>query len=401
MQSPRISRLQSALSDSSEPPSVLVDRFWADATATGTPLVEPHDDDTVLVTFLWRGDARRSRAWWGVDVPLTRIDGTDLWYGSTLLSPAIRTIYCITHDGQESPPPDTTGTGLSHIDTANPRRLRFPADPADPADHEHWFSVLELPAAPAEPWTEPRPGVTPGRLTEVELPSAALGGLRPVVVYRPAGMPVAGLPVLVVFDGFVARHVLHIPTVLDNLIAAGRIPPIAAVFVSSFGDSRDDELSPTGPIHDFVADELMPWAQSQLGAGLDPRANVIAGASRGGLVSAYLGLCRPDLFGAVISQSGSFWWPSPDQGEPGWLIREVGRFPRSDVRFYLDVGILETLDSPGGGPNQLTVVRGMRDALVEHGYRVAYTEYAGSHDYLNWRRTFADGLLNLASVLAR
>ena len=397
MQSPRISRLLSALSTSAKPGRV-ADDFWAEVTERGTPLVEPCDDTAVLVTFLWRGEASGTRAWWGVDVPLARIPQTDLWYGTTVLPAALRTIYCLTHDGTEAAPPDGTGAGASHIDVGNPRTVHFPADPADPIDTEHWFSLLELPAAPEEPWTDPRPGVAPGELTGVDLHSAALGGVRPVTVYHPAATPIAGLPLLVVFDGFLAQHVLHIPTVLDNLVAAGRIPPLAALFVTSFCDSRDGEYSPTDPIHDFVAGELMPWAQTQLGAGLDPAGNLVAGASRGGLVSAYLGLRRPDLFGAVLSQSGSFWWPAPDEGDPEFLIREVARFPRSDVRFYLDVGVRETMSGPGGSPNQLTVVRRMREALTEHGHRVAYTEYVGSHDYVNWRRTFADGLQALSAA---
>jgi enterochelin esterase-like enzyme len=31
--------------------------------------------------------------------------------------------------------------------------------------------------------------------------------------------------------------------------------------------------------------------------------------------------------------------------------------------------------------------------LLERGYQVTYAEYSGAHDYINWRRTFADGLL--------
>ena len=39
------------------------------------------------------------------------------------------------------------------------------------------------------------------------------------------------------------------------------------------------------------------------------------------------------------------------------------------------------------------VLRGMRDALKGHGYDVTYAEFVGGHDYVNWRRTFADGLI--------
>ncbi|MGX6606811.1 alpha/beta hydrolase-fold protein [Micromonosporaceae bacterium Da 78-11] len=390
MQSPRITRLLT------DPSPQAVDDFWREVTAAGAPLVEPWDDDCVLVTFLWRGEARSTRAWWGVDVPLSRVPGTDLWHGTELLPADLRTVYCLAHDDTEELPAGPDGSGPSHLDTANPRRLLLPGDPQDRTDHDEWASVLELPRAPADPWTDPRPGVPAGQVTATGVPSAALGGVRPVAVYRPAGVVTTDLPVLVVFDGFPARTVLRIPTVLDNLIAAGRIPPLCALFVSNFRADRETELSPVPAIADFVVHELMPWARDTLGTSSAPGVNLISGASRGGLVAVHLGLRAPEVFGAVVAQSGSFWWPAPTEGRPEWLIREVARRPRADVRFALSVGRLETMPGPGGAPSQIAVNRRMRDALRSRGYQVDYAEYAGGHDCLNWRRTFADGLLAVA-----
>ena len=384
MQSPRISRLLAALT-----PAALTE-FWAGVSG---PLIEPFDDESVLVSFLWRGQSVSTRVWWGLDLPLGRAPGTDLWHVTAKLPAALRTIYCVAHDDAVRAPRDASGAGPTHIDLGNPNVLHFPADPIDPDDYHTYFSVLELPDAPPEPWSSPRAGVPAGALTEAVLPGAAWGSPRTVAVYRPAGTASEGLPVLVVFDGYLARKILRIPTVLDNLIAAGAIPPMVALFVSSREKSREQDLTPTRPIHRFVEHELMPWARATLGAGLDRRGNIIAGASLGGLAAAYVGLCAHELFGAVIAQSGSFWWPNPGDGEPQWLTRQVTKYPRVDLRFYLDVGVNETMTGPGGAPNQLTVVRGMRDALKGHGYDVTYAEFVGSHDYVNWRRTFADGLI--------
>jgi enterochelin esterase-like enzyme len=388
LQSPSITRLLAA------PTRTAVEDFWSSVVERGTPLIEPCDDGTRLVTFLWRGSAPVTRAWWGVDVPLSLVPGTDLWHGSEVMPAALLTTYCFAHEDAAHAPESLSGEGATHVDLANPHRLHFPADPADPGDFPGWVSVLRLPAAPESSWTEPRPGVAAGTLSEVVLPGAALGGPRPVVVYRPPGTPTEGLPALVVFDGFLARHVLRIPVVLDNLIAAGAVPPMVALFVSSFDASRERDLEPALPIQRFVVDELMPWARATLGTASG--GNLIAGVSRGGLAAAYVGLCAHELFGGVIAQSGSFWWPMPAQGEPGWLIRQVSRYPPVDVRFYLDVGVRETMPGPGGAPDQLTVVRRMRDELRGHGCRVTYAEYVGGHDYINWRRTFADGLTAVA-----
>lgn len=387
MLSPRITRLLSS------PSPRALDEFWA-GLAGGTPLVEPWDDESVLVTFLWRGRARATRTWWGVGVPLKPLPGSDLWAGSRVLPADLRTIYCLLHDDAERLPAGTGGGGDAHVDTYNPRLFPFPADPDDPDDFDQWASVLELPAAPAEPWTDPRPGVPAGSITPAVLP----GTDRRLAVYRPAGVPAEGLPVLVMFDGYAAREVLRVPTVLDNLIAAGRIPPLVAVFVSSFCATREEELTPGPALASFARDHLMPWIRRTLAAGTDPRANLVAGVSRGGLAAAYLGLCVPGLFGGVIAQSGSFWWPSPAEGAPQWLVREVAARPLADVRFYLDCGVREDMPGPGGAPAQIDVCRNMRDALRARGYPVEYAEYSGGHDYINWRRTFADGLVAVSGV---
>jgi enterochelin esterase family protein len=115
--------------------------------------------------------------------------------------------------------------------------------------------------------------------------------------------------------------------------------------------------------------------------------------SRGGLAAAYLGICRPDLFRSVIAQSGSFWWPSPDEGTPGRLIQDAARVARADVRFFLDVGLMETMDGPGGAPSQLAACREMRDVLRSRGCEVTYVEFPGGHDYVNWRHNFPEALI--------
>ncbi|MCY1143521.1 alpha/beta hydrolase-fold protein [Actinoplanes sp. Pm04-4] len=382
MQSPQIAALLEDLD--------ALDDFWSRVTASGTPLVEPWRDGSRLVTFLWRGEARSTKVWWGLDVPLERIAGTDLWYATRVLPADLRTVYCIAHDDEKALPTRDDGQGKSHIDAANPDRYFFPGEPGDPDDPDAWVSLLTLPDAPAEPWVEPRPGVPSGTIVDAPLSP-------PVAVYRPAGVPTEGLPVLVVFDGWISRTAQRIPTILDNLIAAGEIAPVVALFVSNYGATRDADLTPGSEHARFITHTLLPWARTELGAGADGRANVIAGCSRGGLAAAGIALSSPDSFGAVISQSGSFWWPSEN---PGGLARQVARQPLADVRFYLDVGILETKPLDGDGPTQIDVNRAMRDALRDKGYSVAYAEYSGGHDYVNWRRTFADGLIAVAGVHA-
>lgn len=376
----------------------MVEEFWSELSTAGTPLVERTEDDSALVTFVWRGEAPTTAVTWGVDVPLTRIPDTDLWYGSRRLPMDLRTVYYLTH-AADAVPKTPDGAGDAHPDPLNPQVFPFPADGSDPHDYSEWTSVLELPSAPVDSWSAPQPGVARGTILQTSIPAKALGGRRRVGVYRPAVAPGQPLALVVVFDGFLSRVVLRMPSTLDNLIAAARIPPTMALFVNSpSGKRRFRELRASPAISRFVVRELLPWARRRWPIHDDPRHRVIAGSSLGGLAAAYVGMVAPHAFGGVIAQSGSFWWPAPPASEPAQLIRAYADRPRLPLRFYLDVGTLEIVSPRGDGLDQLTVNRRFRDVLLDRGYPVTYHEYTGAHDYINWRRTFADALV---AVLGR
>jgi enterochelin esterase family protein len=362
--------------------------LWSRAQRTGSPIVSPRAaDGTVEVTFLWRGEAAATRVGWGVWLELDRVPGTDLWHGSIRLPAASRTLYYLAHEGADGLPRDDSGGGPAHLDPLNPRPFRFPADPDDPTDHDCWASLLDLPDAAEQTWSTPR--------REVPIEEHTLPGGRRVAVYRPPGDPPAGGPAtLVVFDGWLARAALRIQHTVDNLIAAGLIPPTLVLFVPGRDADREHDLTPaSAATAGFVTRELLPWARRELGAGADPARTVVAGQSLGGLMAAHVALRAPEVFGAVIAQSGSYWWPKPEQGEPGRLLRDYAERPRAELRFYLNVGDRETRSGADGAPHMLALNRQMRDVLLAKGYPVTYAEYHGAHDYVNWRDTFADGLL--------
>ena len=68
-----------------------------------------------------------------------------------------------------------------------------------------------------------------------------------------------------------------------------------------------------------------------------------------------------------------------------WLTHHAEELPRSDVRFYLDVGEME--DHPvlgGSGPNFRDANRRLRDVLQGKGYDVTYTEVPGGQHAPRW-----------------
>ena len=153
---------------------------------------------------------------------------------------------------------------------------------------------------------------------------------------------------------------------------------------------------PLARFADLIATDLAPWVEKEYHLSADPRRNVIAGLSAGGFAAAYVALRHPERFGNVLSQSGAFWWaPKVDQGEErGWLAREYIAAPRHELRFYLEAGLFEN-DIQGVGGQILEHNRHLRDVLRAKGYEVIYSEYPGGHDRMNWRGSFANGLVSL------
>jgi enterochelin esterase family protein len=107
-------------------------------------------------------------------------------------------------------------------------------------------------------------------------------------------------------------------------------------------------------------------------------------------------LRHPETFGLILSQSGAYWFEPThrDYAEPNWLARQFAERDKLPLRFYMDAGTNE-LDMTGRGGGILVTNRQLRDILQAKGYEVRYQEFAGDHDYINWRGTLADGLIVL------
>lgn len=344
----------------------------------------------VLVRLITLAD--RARADDDLTPYLLRPDGTGQWRTTLRLRSDFRSAYqfCVSRDRPlgRRPFPDEEewlellATGVA--DPANPHT--FGAVYGNPGPS----SVLELPAAPPQPWVRPRPQSPAGAVAEHSFTSAILGNTRRVWLYTPPGHREPGdLPVAVLLDGddWAAMGAEH---TFDNLIADQAIPPTAAVLVDA-GDTatRNADLTSHDRFLRFLTEELMPWAHTRLPVTTDPARTLIAGQSYGGLMAAYAGLHAPDRFGLILTQSGSFWWPRGSEFDidAGGIIREYAAAPRSAARFYQEAGLIEWLLRDQN--------RHLRDVLRAKGYDVTYREYHGGHDYACWRGGMADGLRSL------
>jgi enterochelin esterase-like enzyme len=387
--------------------------FWRTFAQSGTPLVEPLDKDPqhMLVTFLWRGGTdTHNVAVVGsfmtgppTDYVMTHLADTDVWYLTVRLPNGARFAYGL------SPNDPLTFDGPR----ARQRRATVQADPLNPrrwmcsptASRFECQSMAELPGAPVQRWITRHSETPAGKIDKHTIKSEILKNERNLSVYTPPGYRGDGSPyaLMIVFDEGAYLNLVPTPVILDNLIAASKIPPVVAVLVANPSqETRNKELPPNAQFADFLAKELVPWVHAHYVVTNDPRLTVVAGSSYGGIAAVYAGLRYSEIFGNVLCQSGSFWWaPDHDGGintdattETGWLAKQFIDSPKLPLKFWMDAGVFE-VDSRGVGGAILEPSRHMRDVLLAKGYEVHYQQFVSGHDYLNWRGTLADGLIAL------
>jgi enterochelin esterase-like enzyme len=388
--------------------------FWKQVTAEGTPLVESIEKDPQhqLVTFLWRGTPETRNVFptgsfkiggrYPLDYIFHRIPLTDVWYLTVRLPTGARFTYGLSENDPlvfSGFQPERFAT--TQIDPLNPHGWGCAPD----ATRYDCQSMAEIKGAVPQPWIVRNSNVAAGTIEKQKIHSALLKNEHDVSIYLPAGYRANATPydLVVIFDESAYLTKVPTPAILDNLIAASKIPPTVAVLIANPSqESRNEELTPNPKFADFLAKELIPWIQAHYNVTDDPGKTVVAGSSLGGLAAAYAGYKHPEVFTNVLCQSGSFWWAPDHSGavpegvitETGWMAKQFIASSKLPLKFYIDAGAFE-FDSNGTGGGILETSRDMRDALLAKGYEVYYQQFVGGHDYLSWRGTFADGLIDL------
>jgi enterochelin esterase family protein len=412
-ESPKLRALATALRNHN---AHALEQFWKQMKASHNPIIEdvPGHPDEALFTFIWEAEPDQVavntlfNGWFPLHTTtrggfdsFTRLDDSNVWYTSYTLPRTAQIRYeLIAPKGWHASPDRAT------YFTMGDKEYETFHDPLNP-DLSDWNDSLvshaQGPDAKTSPYLKKRAGIPTGTMEMLDIESTIPGNKRTVRVYLPPGYQKGGRDygLLLAYDGNQYTMAVPTPMILDNMIAAKAIPPVIAVFMES--PDRDIEFPPNDDFQKFVGDELIPQIRAHYRVSRDPARNAVLGSSYGGLAAVYTGIEHPELFGNVISQSGSFAWspPQPDTGDAsarpppppfrgnnadsGYLIKRVAEMPRRNVRFYLDAGMWE-----GGG--MLSANRLMHSVLVGKGYDVTYHEAPGTHSSYYWMLRLPDGL---------
>ncbi len=224
---------------------------------------------------------------------------------------------------------------------------------------------------------------------------------RDVIVYLPPGYdhdPSRRYPVLYLQDGqnlfdsataFLGNE-WGLDEAAEYLIEKGEIAPLIIVGIYNTGVKRISEYTPVRDRRGrgglarrygrMIVEDLKPFIDSQYRTSTGPEDTGLGGSSLGGLVSLFLGLQYPEVFGKLAVMSPSVWWANRD------ILQRVRRLrPKARAKIWLDIGTAE-----GGRPYLVQRdTQDLKDALVEKGWKPGvdlafHVDQGAGHDEKAW-----------------
>jgi putative tributyrin esterase len=260
------------------------------------------------------------------------------------------------------------------------------------------------------------PAFAGGRVEFRSFHPPALGGAKKDCrVYFPASYDSAGsrerrYPVIVFLHGWPGSEGNwpgqgHALETLDQMSAAGEIPEVIALFPDGGGTGLlgrsvwVNAASGRSNIEDYVARDLVAWADSTLRTRPGARWRGLIGLSDGATAAMNFVLRHPDVFGACGAHSGDFRLKRDMSNgrifgdEPGAArlraeYSPLEYLPRvaataKDGVFYFDCGVSD---------ESIADNRELDRLMTQHGVPHAFHEFPGNHDWGYWRNHLHDSL---------
>ena len=224
---------------------------------------------------------------------------------------------------------------------------------------------------------------------------------RDVIVYVPPGYKeemAHTYPVLYLHDGqnlfdgrtsYVKGRTWMVREHADEAIEAGEVEPLVIVGIYNTGDRRLAEYTheynwqmgggEAAKYGEMLTRDLMPWMATHYRVRQDRESTGVGGSSLGGLVSLYLGLRYPQVFGKMAVLSPSVWWNH--KSILGYLNEHAPQMWERP-RVWLDVGDRE-------GQRTVRDAEQLARRLKANGWLPGETLYfqkveGGTHDAASW-----------------
>jgi enterochelin esterase-like enzyme len=217
-----------------------------------------------------------------------------------------------------------------------------------------------------------------GKRDVLRIKTKHLPGTREVIGYIPsAPAPEGGYAMIVAHDGGDSEKYLDLPRIVESLIAAGKIPPTMCVMMPPIDRWAEYMCNPAHVA--YVVEDVMPQIRKRYNVTTRVDRTVVLGASMGGLISVYIALKHPDVFGLVAAQSGAY---IPESG----IIQQYWDTDRVPVRYHLCCGLYETRVGTKWIKDLVVCNRDFSKALAGRGYSYVYTEHPDGHAWRYWQR---------------
>ena len=231
--------------------------------------------------------------------------------------------------------------------------------------------------------------------------SRFLPGRRDISVYVPPGYDESQdrrYPLLILHDGqnlfdpatsFIPGRTWRVAENADDAIAAGEVEQLVIVGVANAGERRLAEYTPSrdwklgggeaGKYALLLTRELMPFLHARYRLRSEPEHTGLGGSSLGGLVSLWMGLGHPEIFGRLAVLSPSVWW---NHRYILAYLNDVAPGLHHRPRIWLDVGDQE-------GRRTLADADMLHARLLKQGWHEGQdvqfeTIAGGTHDEASW-----------------
>ena len=344
--------------------NAVVDKFFS--SAKQFPVVEWPDH----VHFVYRGEATDMAIGGDMigslrEVPMQRVQGTDVFYYSTQLEPDAQISYRFFRNYDEQ--------------IADPKQENKTVDRRGSP-----VSIFSMPGFKTPDFLSEAPANKKGKIEAREFTSTTTqGASAKFTVYLPAKYESSTdrYPVVYLYDGTMAQKQGLIVNAFDNLIGSN-VKPLIAVMIDEIKTGPTELEEPSDDIKaraEILAKEIVPYMDKNFRTLTDSQNRAVMGPGGESPTAFYTAFRYPELFGGVAAQTVF----TQERAEVAFkdLIKNANEVP---MRVYVDWGTYDSR-APLEGWDTRRDSRRWYALFQEHGYRPAGGEVHQGAGWPIWR----------------